>query len=473
MTVFRAITKNDGEDSAKLDQVLQRIQSSEASNDSVERIEKWAVQLQADQVDTRPDRLISSKGYWFSMVTAASFIVLLGVVTVMSGRDRAVAQMQRAIRSVDEFTLNGFMGIGDQRRFVESISVNGNLIRWDRSDGLVRITDMEQKTEVELNPRRESVEYYPLYDLSQQRQSLDRIFRLMSELPQHAFRKVLDETKNSYVFEWESQIIALWIDTSTSLPSRIEFRKASGDWAGLNGMSADFSYDSVPQDRFVLRFPDNYKVVRIDRSQSIDSRRLNLIPGQGVDGLAFRSSLGEVYKFFGPPEGVKHFTRVVSMTNQIQTEVGSDAQKSEMEVDIALNAEANDVPFTRVEELIYDSRGFRVIFDEINGFEQITVQNDGAYGGRSVGFNGTVAGAIRLGDSAELVREKFGEPDNNSGLNDAPWNGGLVYWDPFVQFRFRDRKLTSVTIAEYGFEIKTVSDGNGGFNRAWVTRMPR
>ncbi len=83
--------------------------------------------------------------------------------------------------------------------------------------------------------------------------------------------------------------------------------------------------------------------------------------------------------------------------------------------------------------------------DEFNGFEQVTVYAEGELGGRNRGFAGTIDGSIRLGDKPETVLKQLGEPSSRSGMDATTWNGGLHYLDPFMNFGFRDLRLSSVT----------------------------
>lgn len=444
MNITPTTNSEDFANEDQLELVVGRIRSATPAQQSVDSLQAWATQLQ----NSSPARSVQqdSKNHrrWFTIAVAASLLITVSIASIFSTSSLAVAQIQNAIRKVDNLTIRCYYGQGDQRRLAETVIVRGNKVRWVHPNGITHQTDFDSNTEVTVDENRRKVEYYPLYDSSERRQTFDEIFRTLGSLSDDAFVKSQEIESHSYTVSWDGMEVELCVD-SDSLPKKLTILKANQQNLALVGQQAEFTYEPVGGELLEVTVPDDFVVTKIERKPARDGIDLNLVPGKGFDELPFQSSLAQVLEYCGAPDGVKRSTRVVHNFSDEQADIYRTAQELGLENMASLDPELFGLPFSRVDELIYDSQGFRIIVDEFNGFEQVTVYAAGELGGRNRGFAGTIDGSIRMGDKPESILRQLGEPASRSGLDETNWNGGLSYLDSFTTFGFRDLQLCSVT----------------------------
>lgn len=439
--------KTNSEDFANEDQlerVVGRIRCSTPTQQSVDSLQAWATQLQKASPARSLQKNSLNTRRWFNIAMAASMLIVVSIASMLSTSSLAVAQIRNAIRKVDNVTIQCYYGKGEQRHLAETVIIRGNKVRWVRPDGLTHQTDLDSNTEVTVDENRRTAEYYPLYDSSERRQTVEQIFRTLGNLSDDAFVKSQEIESKSYTVSWDGMEVELCVD-SDSLPKKLTILKANQQNLALVGQQAEFTYEPVGSELLDVTVPDDFVVTKIERKPARNSIDLNLVPGKGFDKLPFQSSFAQVLEYCGAPDGVERSTRVVHNFSDQQADIYRTAQERGLENMASLDPELFGLPFSRVDELIYDSQGFRIIVDEFNGFEQVTVYAEGELGGRNRGFAGTIDGSIRLGDKPETVLKQLGEPSSRSGLDETNWNGGLSYLDPFMNFGFRDLRLSSVT----------------------------
>lgn len=438
---------------------IARIQAVEPPREAVDRVRLNAQQMlkRSPQVHSRHWRRILPA----SAVLAASVALAALGISLFAATDAAFAQVQQAIRDLEYVTITSFWEDDGERVPVEKVQATRENIRTQRPDGIVTITSLADAKEMVINPGTRTVEIYPLYDTMYARQRIAGIFRLIGHAPSSAVVRSGSDSKGErrYVIDWEGRKIALWIRDGAILPTRMTILDMPEEDSALVGLTALIDASPIADDAFVFDPPADYSVTRIAVAPTTESRRLNVIPGVGFEGLEFGSSIAQVFDFLGEPDAVKRHAVIdesrltADDVNVIRAanEIGSGA-------DVAMNLRGAGLPVRWSDELIYDSQGFRLIVDERGGLTMITVyRQDLVGGGRNRSFDGMIAGSLKIGDSPEDIIAAFGEPDNRSGLNESTWNGVLLYWNPFVKFGFRDLELATVQVTD--IETRLASPG--------------
>ncbi len=341
MNISKKTNSDDLANEDQLERVVGRVRCSTPTQQSVDSLQAWAMQLQSASPARSSRNNSPNTRRWFTIAIAASMLIVVSIAGMLSTSNLAVAQIRNAIRKVDNVTIRCYYGKGEQRHLAETVIVRGNKIRWVRPDGLIQQTDLDSNTEVTVDENRRTAEHYPLYDSSERRQTLEQIFRTLGNLSDDAFVKSQDIENNSYTVSWDGMEVELCVD-SDSLPKKLTILKANQQNLALVGQQAEFTYEPVGSELLDVTVPDDFVVTKIERKPARDSIDLNLVPGKGFDELPFQSSFAQVLEFCGAPDGVKRSTRVVHNFNDQQADIYRTAQELGLENMASLNPELSD-----------------------------------------------------------------------------------------------------------------------------------
>jgi hypothetical protein len=213
------------------------------------------------------------------------------------------------------------------------------------------------------------------------------------------------------------------VDAATKLPVRIE-RSSTGN-ANATEVASDFVFDQ-PIDEALVRIaaPDGYQVTEIKSRADADSDAL-VVSSEGLGPVKWGMKTAEVVKLLGKPDGIKPF-----------------------EIPILQFVEGKENPIGKKtgEELIYDSRGFRLIVDADAGVETIDCYDVGQLGDRAGGFTGRTDKGIRMRATPNEVSKAYGEPERRHRMTANLPDGRWDYLKDGLSFRFFDNVVSHIQI---------------------------
>lgn len=347
---------------------------------------------------------------------------------LIAGNRAAFAQVQDQLAKVRTIQFVFRSAGSAEKPLGRVIVVEPDRYREELPDGRVIVTDLERRQAMQLDVQKKSGEIYPLYDATNRQRRVSELISILRNAPRESVESLgrrqidgKDVIEYRIADERARMTLRVSVDGATNLPQRIE-QSSSGD-ARATVVATDFVFDQPVDEALVrIKAPDGFQVTQVKSAAPHDDATL-VVSSAGLGPVTWGMKSAEVIKLLGEPDGVKPF--------EVPLSAIVDGKKK------AIGKKTGD-------ELIYDSRGFRIVVAADGGVESINCYGAGQLGGRSRAFAGMADKDIRLGAAPEEVLKAYGEPDRRVGLTDEMPNGGLSYAKIGTAFSFRDGRLSHV-----------------------------
>lgn len=404
----------------------------------IERASQFAPAPPQDSVKLEPTSLpqprasISRKrmalmASWGGVTVAA---VCLAVGLMLTSQDRlAFAQVQEQLAKVRtiRFVFQSMDPANQQlgRVFV----VEPYRYREERPDGRVIVADLRNKQVMELDTKAKTGEVYLHYGDADRKRRFSEAISTLRNAPRKSVetigRRQLDgrEMVDYRVVNDDGMTFKVTVDVAEKLPVRVEWSGAGN--ANAAGIATNFVFDRpIDEALFEIAAPDGYKMTVIESKVRPDADAL-VLSSAGLGPVKWGMKTVEIVELLGQPDGIKQFETPIGQfsegkTKQIGTNTG--------------------------EELIYDSRGFRIIVDAESGVEHIYCYGAGQLGDRGRAFNGRTDKGIRMGATPDEVAEAYGEPELRHGVTvDLP-SGRWDYLTDGLAFNFFDNVVSQFQV---------------------------
>jgi hypothetical protein len=301
--------------------------------------------------------------------------------------------------------------------------------REELPDGRVIVTDLRTRQVMELDPRTQSGEIYPLYGVADRERRVSEWISTLRDAPHKAVetvgrRRLDDRDVMDYrVVDREGVTLMVTVDAATNLPVRIE--RSSAVQAGVTLVASGFVFDQPIEETLVgIAAPEGYQVAEILPSAQGDLVGL-VASSEGLGPVTWGLTTAEVMALLGKPDGIKPY---------------------EVPVRQFVEQEEKSIGRQTGEELIYDSRGFRILVDAEAGVASITCYGEGQLGDRARGFAGGTDLGIRMGSTPEEVSLAYGEPELRHGMTPEHPAGRWDYLKQGLSFRFFDNVVSQIQL---------------------------
>lgn len=362
----------------------------------------------------------------WSGVAAAVVCLAIGL-SLIPGNRSAFGQVQeqlakvRTIRFVYRSTDSADQQPG--RVFV----VEPDRCREELPDGRVFVTDLLSKQVIQLDNEAKTAEIFPLYGAADREQRVSELISTLRDAPgksvQSIGRRRLDgeDVIDYRVVERDGMTLKVTVDAATKLPVRIE--RSSADNANVTAVASDFVFDQ-PIDEALVRIaaPDGYQVTVI-KSQAHSDIDALVVSSAGLGPVKWGMKTADVAEMLGKPDGIKLFED----PNPLIIE-GIERPRGKK----------------TVEELIYDSHGFRITVDADFGVETIHCYGVGQLDARARGFTGRTDKGIRMRATPDEVSKAYGEPERRHAATADPTKGRWDYYKDGLSFRFFDNVVAHI-----------------------------
>lgn len=398
-------------------------------------------------------RMLSWRGAGLTVsVVAVAFLVGVIVTSGFLTSNSVFAQVQEAaskIRSI-RFRSLEFEG-GRDPRVTSVVIVSGVGERSEYPDGVEVISDYKSGRKLSLNHRTKTAEIVQLLDSPA---SLDQLWGRFLRLPAEQVKKLVPGTidgKSVNRFEvQENGSLIVSVDPSTNLPVRMEMEFNNGEKGMYRHVATDFVFNSAVDPSVLSTTPPSE--YQLSESKRPASRKqyaesdLIVSPETGIGGAALGSSKEAIIAKLGEPDSIRE----------------SPVQVPTAERDL-INREGSsktEVAGTRDVTLQYSSDGFDLTIGS-KGLHSIHCYAPQARGTMAKAFVGKTAAGIKLGATKEEVIAKYGKPDTQSSRHDAV---EIYYFHKGYRFRFREEKLSSITVSapfSESIKIEVIDKGNG------------
>ncbi len=361
----------------------------------------------------------------WSGVAVAVTCLAVGLL-VSSGSRLAFAQVQeqlakvRTIRFV--FRSTGPANQPPGRVFI----IEPDRYREELPDGRVIVTDLRNKQVMELDTKAKTAEIYSLYGAADREQGSESI-SILRDAPGKSVetvgRRQLDgrDVIDYRVVDRDERTLKVTVDATAKLPVRIEWSSAGN--ANATGIVTDFVFDQ-PIDEALVRIvaPEGYQVTQVKAAARPEADELE-VSSAGLGPVKWGMKTADVVKLLGQPDGIKPF-----------------------ETRVTINGKENPKRKKSGEELIYDSRGFRIIVDTDAGVESIDCYGAGQLGDRARRFAGRTDKGIRMSATPDEVSKAYGEPELRHGMTAELPNGRWDYLKEGLSFGFFDNRLSHIQV---------------------------
>lgn len=374
---------------------------------------------------------------------AVMFAIVVGGVLVPWGSpgSRAFAQVQDAVRNLKTvtFRLETFSDNVKTTSYDFSF-VSPDFVRADGVDTVHVMNSRESKT-MDLTHSQGKAEIHPIYDMSASRRVLGAFGQLLDLEPQAETKiaeKVIagqDVLELSMSFDGaDAKVI---VDAVTHLPIRISVDR--GKDANLDSVIEvidQFSFDeTIDTALFAISPPTGYSVEVTDALPPGTSTEAYVVSDEsGLGPAKFGASKAEVVAMFGTPDKI---------VTQEGMKLAVNANDPNFVPDLRpggnVRWEPADPKYT-IDEIQYDSRGFRLKVSSKGGLTSIHCFDATAMGPRARKFLGTTPKGIGIGSSWDEVLNAYGEPTTKLD------NQAAMYRNPALHFDFKNEKVVSIRV---------------------------
>lgn len=358
-----------------------------------------------EKVQSQPRRrfMVALSGF----TAAAACLLAVGWFTLDSGN--AFAQLQQKLAELRSMEFSFQSTSEDEGSVGKVYVVEPDRYREELPDGRVFVTDLKKKLVMELDTESKKGEIYPLTKTEPRDRAMEWFSRLraISSSAERLGRRKVDgrEVIDFKVhIDGEPEYLKVTVDKSSFLPVRVERVKSITE--EVLGCAYDFAFDKPIEDRLVsVIAPEGFEVVTF--LPEGDAQDLKLVVGpEGIGAVNWGMKKDEVVELLGKPDGVKSFD--VPHQNVFS---GKESGR------------------TSGDELIYDSRGYRVIVSKRNGVETITCYGSGAISDRMQPFSGITDQGLLMDATEEDVIEVYGTPEQKTANQ-------LIYFKLGLEFQF-------------------------------------
>lgn len=369
----------------------------------------------------------------WSSVAAAAVCLAVGLSLTLDN-PQAFAQVQEQLAKVR--TIRFVFRSGDPAKQDPGrvFFVGSDRYREELPDGRVIVTDLRDKQVMELDTRTKTGEIYPLYDVADREKRVAATIAMLRNAPAESVKNIgrrrLDEhdVTDYLVVDGDGRTLKVSVDTARNLPVRIEWLSTRDEALSI---ATQFEFDQPIDEALVtIAAPDGYQVTQINAAARPKRDEL-VVSSAGLGPVKWGMTKADVIHLLGEPDGIKKHADpgvVHRFTPQfLQGKQGQWAPKTG-------------------EELIYDSRGFRIFVNTDEGVETIDCYADGKLGNRVRGFTGETDKRIQMGATPDDIARFYGEPDLSHGLTvDLP-NGNWEYFKEGLTFGFFDNVVSHIQI---------------------------
>lgn len=360
---------------------------------------------------------------------AATVVGLAVGLSMVLGNRVAFAQVQQQLADVHtiQFVFRSMDSPNQQpgRVFI----VEPNRYREELPDGRVFVTDLQSKQIMQLDRKSKTAEIYSLYRTSDRERRTSSLIATLRDAPANSVqiigRRRLDgeDVIDYRVVDLDGTTLKVTAEAATKLPIRIVRSSPGNENATM--VASDFVFDQPIDDTLVrITPPDDYQITEVKSKGHSDTDTL-VVSSAGLGPVKWGMKTADVVKLLGDADGIKPF----SVSNLQDTD-----------------GKEKPIGKKNGEELIYESRGFRIIVDANAGVETIMCYGDGQLGDRARGFTGRTSKGIRIGATPSEVRQVYGEPERRHGMTADLPNGGWSYVKDGLSFQFFDNAVSQIQI---------------------------
>ncbi|TWU39536.1 hypothetical protein [Novipirellula artificiosorum] len=356
--------------------------------------------------------------------------------------NQAFAQVQDAIRKLNSVTFRLETFANNAKTASYDISfVSPDYVRAEGADD-VHVLNNEASKVMDLFHSQKRAEIYPIYDLpSVSRRVLGaygQLLQLEAQAEMEVAEKVLDGQKVlEFSTSFDGATANVIVDAETHLPIRISVDR--GKDANLNSVIEvidQFSFDeTIDASLFAISAPAGYVVEATDALPPDTSTKAYAISDEsGLGPAKFGASKPEVIAMFGEPD------KIVTREGTKLAINGNDPNfVPDLRPGGNVRWEPADPKYT-IDELQYDSRGFRLRVSSKDGLTSIHCFDTNAMGPRARKFLGATQEGIGIGSSWDEVIGAYGEPTTKLD------NQAAMYRNPAFYFDFKSARVASIRV---------------------------
>ena len=391
----------------------------------------------------RPPARLASRRFQVAAI-AAVFLAILGTLLFPwnSAGSRVFAQVQEAIADVKSVTFRIETFTQNTKSASYKVShVSPDDIRAEGADDAHVVNGKESRVMDVWYPLSKA-EIRPIYDRAAFAQRVlgayAQLFELKGSVGTEVVEKVIDG-RNVQLFSmtFDGGMANVVVDSQSHLPVRIEVdRGKDQEGRAIREVIDQFVFNEpIDSSLFAITPPDGF-AVDVTETVSPDASTESYVvsPERGLGPAKFGMTTAEVTAIFGKPD------KVVTREGM---EVIVDGEGPNRVPDLRPGGNTRMVPADpkyTLDEVHYDSRGFRVTVSSKEGLVSIRCFEALVMGPSSRKFLGKTPEGIAIGSSWDEVIEAYGEPSSKLNRRSA------MYSKPLAHFEFRDAKVISITL---------------------------
>lgn len=362
-----------------------------------------------------------------SVTIAASLLVAMTLLFTQWESPTAIAQVQAAVQSAKaiRFKMQTLVN-GEVVEGWRILMVDNQGVRAESAERL-HIFDFKSQEMLEVNHTEQSALIGPVYDSDALKRDLaGGIGRLSSLEPieQTRVRQTVREGKQvTEIWSvWDGAVAKTTMDAKSGLPLHIEIdRGRDSEGRSIREEITAIQFDvAVDREEFIIRAPEAYQVVTIERTSVDERAKQFVLSDQGLAPVTWGMKRDAVIAKLGKPDKIKSnpgMEPVIKDGKPVLTPgVGAGIKMAPAE------------PPYEVIVLHYDSKGFRIILKSNFGVTNVRCYDARIASPYCRKFEGQTAKGIRIGMTKKQVLEQLGAKDL-----------------PIGRFDFRDDRLVAMS----------------------------